>query len=349
MNKIAIINDTHFGVRNDSSFFLEKCLSYFENVVFPYIKENNITHMIHLGDFFDRRKYINFNTLREVRQRFLEKIPKEVNFHIILGNHDTFYKNTNDVNSLKELFRGYSNITLYDSPSTIDIDGLKISLIPWINDANKIEYCDYIQNCSSSILMGHFEIIGFEVINGVKHHSGISESLFNKFEMILSGHFHMKQSKKNIHYLGTQYQMNFGDANTLKGFHVLHTDTRELTFIENTDNIFNIIYYDDSSSIEHILESEDVSKYSNSFLKVIVKNKNKPFLFDKFINALYSIDTQELMIIDDYSEKMQNSLIDITEDTVSIINKEIDSLENDLNKDKLKLIIKDLYMEALSS
>ena len=71
------------------------------------------------------------------------------------------------VNSLKELFRGYSNITLYDSPSTIDIDGLKISLIPWINDANKIEYCDYIQNCSSSILMGPFELIGFEVIIGV--------------------------------------------------------------------------------------------------------------------------------------------------------------------------------------
>lgn len=348
-NRIAIINDTHFGVRNDSSFFLEKCLSYFENTVFPYVESNNIKHIIHLGDFFDRRKYINFNTLREVRQRFLEKIPKEVHFHIILGNHDTFYKNTNDVNSLKELFRGYSNITLYDSPSTIDIDGLKISLIPWINDTNKIEYCDYIQNCSSSILMGHFEIIGFEVINGVKHYSGISESLFNKFEMVLSGHFHIKQSKKNIHYLGTQYQMNFGDANTLKGFHVLCGDTRELTFIENTDNIFNIIYYDDSSSIEHILESEDVSKYSNSFLKVIVKNKNKPFLFDKFINTLYNIDTQELMIIDDYSEKMQNSLIDITEDTVSIINKEIDSLQNDLNKDKLKLIIKDLYMEALST
>jgi 3',5'-cyclic AMP phosphodiesterase CpdA len=347
VNKIAIINDTHFGVRNDSSFFLEKCLSYFENVVFPYIKENNITNMIHLGDFFDRRKYINFNTLSEVRRRFLEKIPKDVHFHIILGNHDTFYKNTNEVNSLKELFRGYSNITLYDTPSTIDINNLKISLIPWINDTNKIEYYDYIQTCNSPILMGHFEIIGFEVIDGVKHHSGITESAFNKFEMVLSGHFHIKQSKRNIHYLGTQYQMNFGDANTLKGFHILDTNTRELEFIENIDNIFNIIYYDDSSVIENLLET-DLNKYSKSFLKVIVKHKNKPLIFEKYINTLYSLDTQELMIIDDYSEKIQNSLVDITEDTVSIINKEIDGLENDLNKDKLKLIIKDLYMEALS-
>ncbi len=83
-------------------------------------------------------------------------------------------------------------------------------------------------------------------------------------------------------------------------------------------------------------------------MKVIVKHKNKPLIFEKYINTLYSLDTQELMIIDDYSEKIQNSLVDITEDTVSIINKEIDGLENDLNKDKLKLIIKDLYMEALS-
>lgn len=347
MNKIAIINDTHFGVRNDSSFFLEKCLSYFENVVFPYIKENNITNMIHLGDFFDRRKYINFNTLSEVRRRFLEKIPKDVHFHIILGNHDTFYKNTNEVNSLKELFRGYSNITLYDTPSTIDINNLKISLIPWINDTNKIEYYDYIQTCSSPILMGHFEIMGFEVINGVKHHNGILESAFNKFEMVLSGHFHMKQSKGNIHYLGTQYQMNFGEANALKGFHILNTDTRELEFIENIDNIFNIIHYDDSSIIENIL-NDNILQYKNTFIKVIVKCKNKPFVFDKFINNLYSIETQEIIIIDDYSENLQNSLIDITEDTVSIINKEIDDLQNDLNKDKLKLIIRDLYMEALS-
>ncbi len=335
-------------MRNDSSFFLEKCLSYFEKVVFPYIENNNITQIIHLGDFFDRRKYINFNTLSEVRRRFLEKIPKGVHFHIILGNHDTFYKNTNNVNSLKELFRGYSNITLYESPSTIQINELKISLIPWINDNNKIEYCDFIQKCRSPVLVGHFEIIGFDVINGVRHHSGISESAFNNFEMVLSGHFHMKQSKKNIHYLGTQYQMNFGEANEIKGFHILNTDTRELEFIENRDNIFNIIYYDDSSAIENILEPKDMLKYSNSFVKVIVKNKNKPFLFDKFITDLYNIDTQDLMIIDDYSEKIQNSLVDITEDTMSIINKEIDDLKNDLNKDKLKLIIKDLYMETLS-
>lgn len=345
--KIALINDTHFGVRNDSSFFLDKSLDYYESVFFPYIKTHKITEIIHLGDFFDRRKYINFNTLKEVRKRFLENIPQDCNFHIIIGNHDTYYKNTNEVNALKELLRGYPHIKLYDFPQETEINGLKISLIPWINESNQVEYMQYIKNCSSSILMGHLEISGFEVISGVQQDIGLDRKILEKFELVLSGHFHIKQSKKNIHYLGAQYQLNFGDAGVIKGFHVLDPNTRELEFIENENRIFNIIRYDDSISSDEILE-EDYTKYDNTFIKVIVRNKTKPFVFDKFLDKLYKIRTHELTIVDDYAEKDEKSSIDITEDTISIINKEIDTLENDLNKDKLKLIIKDLYMEALS-
>ena len=347
MSKIAIINDSHFGVRNDSPFFLESSLNYYSNVFFPYVEKHNIRTIFHLGDFFDRRKYINFNTLREVRKRFLEQISPTCEFHIILGNHDTYYKNTNEINSIKEIFRGYTNIIIYDSPSTIEIDGMQVSLIPWINDTNKSEYLKYINESNSSILMGHFEILGFEVIDGVKHQSGIEVKEFNKFEMVLSGHFHLKQTKRNIHYLGTQFQLNFGDVNCPKGFHVLDTDTREITFIENSNTIFNIIRYDDSDDDKDML-GVDLDKYKNTFVKVLVKCKNKPFIFDKFIDKLYSIDTQELTILDDHTEKQENTTIDVTEDTISIINKEIDELEIDLNKDKLKLIVKDLYMETTS-
>ena len=345
-SSIAIINDTHFGIRNDSVYFLNKSLEYFETEFFPYIIKNEIKDIIHLGDFFDRRKYINFNTLKEVRKRFLEKIPKSVNFHIIIGNHDTFYKNTNEINSLNELFRGYANIRLYDVPTQIEINNLKIALVPWINDSNTIEYTKYIENSSCPVLMGHFEIIGFEVISGVIHRHGLDKIQLNKFETVLSGHFHTKQTKKNIHYLGTQYQLNFSDTHSIKGFHILDTNTKDLEFIENTKKIFNIIKYDDS--IESVdLSNETLSQYSNTYVKVIVKCKNKPFEFDKFLDKLYAIDTQEITIIDDYVEKIENKTIDITEDTISLINKEIDGLENDLNKDQLKLIIKDLYMEAL--
>jgi len=345
--KIAIINDTHFGIRNDSALFLEKSLIYFENNFFPELKKRGITTIIHLGDFFDRRKYINFNTLKQVRKRFLEHIESEYKFHIIIGNHDTYFKNTNEVNALKELFRGYTNIILHDEPKEVNFDDLSVSFIPWINDSNTQEYINYIKNTSSSILMGHLEIRGFEVISGVDSPVGLDRSLFDKFEMVLSGHFHIKQTQKNIHYLGTQYQLNFGDSGVIKGFHILDTETRELEFIENENRLFNIIRYDDSIISEEILES-DFSKLQGTFVKVLVHIKNKPLLFDKFIEKLYNTDIQELTIIDDFGEKQQNNSIDIGEDTLSIINKEIDLVENDLNKTKLKLLVKDLYMEALS-
>ena len=345
-NKIALINDTHFGIKNDSPFFLQKNLEYFEKVFFPYIKENNIDTIVHLGDFFDRRKYINFHTLNEVRTRFLEKIDKNVTFHIILGNHDTFFKNTNEVNSLKELLRGYPNIIVHDKVITTELKGLSVTLVPWINDNNKTEYMDCIKNSNSSIVMGHFEIAGFEVIDGVKHPCGISKHEFTRFEMVISGHFHIKQTIDNIYYLGTQYQMSFGDVSSRKGFHILDTSTRELTFIENEDAVFNIIYYDDSFDFTDTSADEILENFKNTFIKVVVRCKTKPFIFDKFMDKLYNIPTQEITVIEDYGEKTVNSIIDVSEDTLSIINKEIDDLQNDLNKDKLKLIVKDLYMES---
>ena len=155
--------------------------------------------------------------------------------------------------------------------------------------------------------------------------------------MVLSGHFHIKQSKGNIHYLGSQYQLNFADVGVVKGFHILDSQTRELDFIENERRAFNIIRYDDTILGEEILK-EDYEKYKNTFVKVIVRSKNKPFIFDKFINKLYSIDTQELTVIDDFAEKVENSQIDITQDTLSIIYKEIDALSNGLNKEKLNFL-----------
>jgi len=75
--KVAIINDTHFGARNDSPVFLDHFISFFENQFFPYLKDNNIDTVIHLGDFFDRRKFINFNTLNKTRSKVMERFETE--------------------------------------------------------------------------------------------------------------------------------------------------------------------------------------------------------------------------------------------------------------------------------
>lgn len=349
--KIAFINDTHFGVRNDSPFFLDHILSFFEKTFIPYLVKNNIDTIVHLGDFFDRRKYVNFNTLSSVRKRFVEElIRNKIQMYVTLGNHDTYYRNTNDVNSIKELLFNYSNFKLIDRPCDVDFDGTSIAIIPWITTENLQDTLNFIKQSRSSILGGHLEIVGFQVMSGVKHMHGLTPKEFDKFEMVLSGHFHIRQSEGNIFYLGSQYQMNFGDVNSKKGFHVLDTETRKLEFIENPNDIFYTFAYDDSDEINVKNIANFVAKQNlkGSFIRIFVRNKTKQKIFDKFLDALYDRGIQDVSIVDDTMILSSTSSDSIeSEDTLSIINKEIDLIERDIDKVKLKNLIKDLYMESL--
>jgi len=240
-------------------------------------------------------------------------------------------------------------INIVESPTAIDYDGLCIGIVPWVAKDNEADCLKFIQTCNCPIIGGHFEISGFQVMNGVVHPTGMSKTVFNRFELVMSGHFHLKQNNGNIHYLGTQYELNFGDMNSPKGFHVLDTETRELEFIRNPNKLFHLIKYDDSTEQgTHDIIETDFTKYKNGFIKVVVTHKSKPFGFDKFIDALYSLNPQQLTIVEEYQDKNNPIDIDITEDTMSLINKEIDNLEQVQDKSKLKIIIKDLYMESLT-
>ena len=140
MSKIAFVTDTHFGCRNDSPQFLEYFFEFFTEQFFPYLKRNNITKVIHLGDLLDRRKYVNFLTLSRVQNEFIKPIKEAgIEFHCIIGNHDTYYKNTNLVNSMEELIVGqFPTFKTYNNVATeVDFDGTPIMFIPWICDANR--------------------------------------------------------------------------------------------------------------------------------------------------------------------------------------------------------------------
>ncbi len=350
--KIAIISDTHFGCRNDSPFFLENAISFFTNQFFPYLEENKINDVIHLGDFFDRRKYINFNTLSIVRKKIIEVFEnKKINLHITIGNHDTYYRNTNDLNSLKELLSvKYQNIKIYENPEVITFGDFCFGIVPWVTKENEQQVLEFLKSCPCRMIGGHFEIVGFQVILGIKHQHGFNTSVFNRFDKVLSGHFHIKQSEGNIHYLGTQYQMNFGDLHSKKGFHVYDTETDILEFIENPNNIFHMFTYDDSSEeeIKNIAKFVKGVNLKNGFIKIIIRNKSKQQIFEKFLDALWEKGIQDLSIIEDQLENSSTVEFSETEDTMSIINREIDAIERDFDKDKLKNIIKDLYMESLT-
>ena len=349
--KIAILNDSHFGARGDNQLFLDYFLEFFTDQFFPYLKENDITDVLHLGDLMDRRKFVNFNTLGTVRNYFMDPLrDMGVTMHIVPGNHDTYYRNTNELNSLRELFADrYDNFNLIESPQDLVFGGLSVAMVPWINKENKEETMEFLSTTKSPICCGHFELDGYEVMRGYKFEGGMSDGDLKRFEMVLSGHFHNKSSRNNVHYLGTQYQITFHDLNEKKGFHVLDTETRSLEYVENPRRMFHQISYDDvETDIEKIIDTMDFSSYANSYIKILVLNKKSPYTFDRFIDKLYEQSIQNVTIVEEViTNDIEEDALDMAQDTVTIINNEIDGMDI-TNKSDVKNLIRELYMEALS-
>ena len=172
--KIALVTDTHFGAKSDNTDFNEYFYKFYEGIFFPFLQQNNIKTCIHLGDCFDRRKYVSYRTAKDFRERFITPFSAlDIDLHLIVGNHDTYFKNTNDVNSLKELVGGrYKNIHVYEEAQEVEFDGHKILFMPWINANNEIYSFGMMQETDAEVMMGHLEINGFEMHKGQIHSSG---------------------------------------------------------------------------------------------------------------------------------------------------------------------------------
>lgn len=343
--KSIILNDSHFGYKNDSSIMLEYFLSFFEKQLFPYMKENDIKLMFHLGDLFDRRKYINFKTLNEVQKRFLDPLKEMgVRCHIICGNHDTYYRNTNKINSLDELVAYYPNWSVYSEPTELQLSTGCIAMIPWINQENEQEVANFLNNTTCSVLLGHLELAGFQTIRGVFVDQGYDSKYFDKFEFVLTGHYHIKSSRNNIHYMGTQYQMGFSDVDEPKGFHVFDLQNRVLEFIENRTKVFYALEYD-----EEKLQKINHAEYKNCFVKIIIKNKTKQPLFEKYLDKFYEAGVNELTVAEEVSSNPELVAVDIHKDTLQLLHEEIDTIdEKSVDKNILAAIINTAYNSALS-
>jgi len=345
--KIALLNDTHFGVRNDSPAFIKYQNRFYDELFFPYIIENKIDTLIHLGDVVDRRKFINHNTAHNFKKVFWDKLDKlNIKTYVIIGNHDTYYKNTNEVNALQNLEIS-KNTEVFTKATELEFDGLKVLFIPWICDDNETESVETIKNSTSPIAMGHLEIKGFEMHNGHYNDHGQEKAMFKRFEKVLSGHFHKKSDDGQIYYLGTQYEMTWSDYMCPKGFHIFDTVDKTLERIVNPFTIFEKIYYDDTATDYSKI---DVSQYKDKFIKLVVVNKKDLYQFDRFTDRLLQEQTHEVKIVEDFSdldaENVSDDIAENTQDTTTLLEKYIDELDVDLDKKRLKNTMKALYLEA---
>jgi DNA repair exonuclease SbcCD nuclease subunit len=353
--KIAILGDTHFLVRNGAKSFNEYFERFYTNVFFPYLINNNITTVIQCGDIFDNRKVTHIQGLAECKRYFFDKFDEyDINLISLVGNHDSHFRDTIKINSPKLLLGEYKNVAIIENPITKSVLDHDVCFLPWICKDNYENTMEEIKATNAEICFGHLELKDFAMYKGIICEEGMETSIFSKFDLTMTGHYHHRSNKGNIYYVGTPYELTWHDDADPKGFHIFDLSTRKLDFIQNPYKMFNKIYYDDiinEDNIKQDIENFVFKKYESSYLKVVVKNKENPHLFDLFIDALHKTNPIELVIIEDVSQVLMEEINDIdeTEDTLTTLNKFIDSVKTkEIDANKVKSILASLYNEAIS-
>ena len=346
--KVAILNDTHCGIRNSSEIFLNNAAEFYDTIFFPYCLKNNIKHVLHLGDYYDNRKIVNFKALNHNRKHFLTPLRENgMTMDIIPGNHDTYFKNTNDLNSLKECLGHYMNeIHIVMEPKVMKYDSLNVALVPWINSENYNKSFNFIENCEADWLGGHLELDGFPIGGGIVHKGGINHKFFKRFEKVLTGHFHTTSEKDNIHYLGAPLEFYWSDDHDPKYFYELDTETREMKKIRNTCTIFEKILYNDDKMDYNGYRVESLM---NKFVKIIVVNKNDSFTFDRFVDRIQNQQIHDLKIAENFNEFIGENVEDeqvSVEDTAQLMDSYVDAVSTDLDKGIIKVKMRDLMQQA---
>jgi len=339
--KVAIITDTHYGARKGSKLFQDYFELFYKNVFFPTLEQYGITTVIHMGDAFDSRKSIDYQSFEWAKRVVFEPLSK-YDVHLITGNHDCYYKNTNNVNSPNLLLQSYPNVKTYSSPTEIKVGGLNVLLIPWICMENEEKSLKLIKKTKCKIAMGHLELQGFRVNRSVVMEHGLEANIFKNFTKVFSGHYHTRSDNGTVFYLGNPYEMFWNDVNDPRGFTIFDTETLEHTPVNNPYRIFHNIYYDDTP-----YQMFDASEYENKIVKVIVRKKSDTKQFEKFIDKLYSSNVAELKINENFEiQESTNFEAFDSEDTMSILNRYIDEAEVNLDKSTIQKMLQEIYQEA---
>ncbi len=342
--KIALITDQHLDGRKGNLAFWEYFQKFYDDVFFPTLEKEGVRVIFDLGDTFDNRKSMDFNTFHRVRENYFERLkPYEV--HMLLGNHCTYYKNTNRINSPELLLEQYKNINIYSEPKEILMGKKVFLMLPWINKENQEDVFRRLETSEADICCGHLELDGFEVTPGMKMDHGMDPKLFHRFNRVWSGHFHHKSKKGNVQYLGNPYQMFWNDYKDTRGFHIYDTESDRLKFIANPYDIFEKIFYDDTS-VDY--NKQDVLHYKNKYIKIVVENKTDYHMFETLVDRLYNVGVHDVKIAETLLEDdLSDGDTDVeVKDTMTLLSEYIDEVEMSVNKNDLKSLMKSLYIES---
>ncbi len=324
--KVACFTDIHFGLKSNSHTHNQDC----EDFVDWYIakaKEEGCDVGIFMGDWHHNRNSLNITTM-DYSLRALEKLGRAFDaFYFFPGNHDLYYKDKRDIHSV-EFGKYIPGITVVHEPIT---EG-NVTLCPWLVG----EEWKQIGKKQAKYIFGHFELPHFYMNAMVQmpDHGEIQLDAFKGYEMGFSGHFHKRQSKGNMHYIGNAFPHNYADAwDDERGMMVLEWGGKPKYYAWPNQPTFRTVklsqLIDDADNLilpkQHLRVSLDID----------ITYEEASFIKEDFMGRF---EIRELTLITEKKEVEINTNIDIQnfESVDQIVSKQLANIESDAyNKNTL--------------
>jgi DNA repair exonuclease SbcCD nuclease subunit len=275
-NKVLFFSDLHLGVHQNSQTWHNIALdlaAWLKQVMIDY----KLDTIFFAGDVFHDRHEIGVNTLHVAKQFF--NTLTEYNIYLIPGNHDAFLSSTVEINSVEILKN--DKVHVFTTPTTIEVGEKKVTFCPWKTNTTTLDSVD--------MLVGHYEIVNFKM-SSAKYceHGETSDELLQKSKAIVTGHFHTRDHRiyddGYILYLGSPYEMDFGDRGQQKGVSIIDFDDLSVEFVVN-----NITPKHHRIKISELLEKKYTdlpSIIANNIISVYVDTKIDTLTLDMLISKL---------------------------------------------------------------
>ena len=331
--KVAVFTDLHLGLKSNSQTHNQDCEEFIDWFI-ERAKEHGCETGMFLGDYHHNRNTLNVVTMA-YSLRILEKLGKAFdNFYYFPGNHDLYYRDKRDIHSV-EFGKYIPGITVIDHPTTIG----NVTMCPWlVGDEWKT-----IGKKGGKYIFGHFELPNFfmNAMVQMPDHGEIQVDHFNKYELGFSGHFHKRQQRQNIHYIGNAFPHNYADAwDDDRGMMIMEWDGQPEYIAWPNQPTFRTL------KLSRLIDEADTLLKPKQHLRVVldidITYEEASFIKEKFI-ADYNLREITLIAEKRVIEISQEIDIQQFESIDEIVSNQIVSIDSDMyNKNTLLSIYSNL-------
>jgi DNA repair exonuclease SbcCD nuclease subunit len=317
--KAAVFTDLHLGLKGNSQQHNEDCLNFIKWMT-KTAKEHGCETCLFLGDYHNNRASINIVTLN-YSLRALEHLNDNFDqVYFIPGNHDLYYRDRRDVQSV-EWARHLPRVQIVNDWFERD----DVVIAPWlVGDDHK-----RILKMSAKYCFGHFELPGYlmNAMVAMPDHGEVRREHFTGFEHVFTGHFHKRQTQRNITYIGNCFPHNYADAgDDLRGLMILEWGQEPEFHAWPDQPVYRV--YDLSTVLDDPAAVLKQNTHARINLNIDITYEEAGFLRDTFMN---DYGCREIKLIPNTQADLENQIIqgNITFQSVDqIVNQSLTAIES---------------------